>query len=294
MNNTFTTVLVCLLLGTGVVAAKDASLTPPIVKQGDQTETAMKVEAEVLRELRELEGKVRRLRAGNSSLIERINTLEEARKSLPSNLPTKKDLEALIAKAILASDSQVNVALGALQGVLTANIEALAAEVDELKNRADASERHDKWQDVRITALEDGSVSQSSMSVRFSAVGCAVPGPGHFCGYGTAGVSKTFGTNVLDVEALIGGTQEAFGLLVGGRGAYLVGFNENVRGGVGAEFTMNYGNSLAAVGPEFDVELGPMEANGLIGIVFPHIIADPTGETGWTAPKVKFGFGGRF
>jgi hypothetical protein len=148
------------------------------------------------------------------------------------------------------------------------------------------------WQDKDIKALKADvtDLQDRGMFVQLGLTGGAKPNDGDFYGHINAGVSKNLGSGLLDIQGLIGGTQEGDGFLLGGGVAYLLELNDTLRFGGGVNLHMNFGNSVAELGPHLAFEVGPENFAFMGGWFFPYVVADPNGDMGWNDSSLAVGF----
>ena len=287
-------IVISVLLGvTGVAGAKGIILKAPIVQQSDASVTGGQVEAETLKELRELNTRLVRLKKSNATGLERIDALSKIQRALPKDLIGKSSIEALIAAAISAPAGKIDAALEALKAAFDGRISALEGRVTELERRAGENDTKNSQQDGRLDNLEDGTANL--MFLRVSIVGGLTMGDGND-GFGNlgSGVSKALGDGIVDIEGSIGGSGRADGLLIGSRGDYLFGLGDIVHLGPGLAASLNYGDNHAEIGPELSAEFGSVKYFGIVRLNVPYVVADPDGHTGWSNPNIQLGGGLRF
>ncbi len=245
------------------------------------------------------------------TLRNRVTELERIRKELGDIKKIKGDLlqwlqfERLLAKSNFFTKDEVVKLLAAgkkdLEGTCKTLYNDLRDRIDVINKdismlKAENEARKEEIKQVRDTV---NLLVERNLLVRLGVVGGAIPDGGDFFGYATGGFSKGFEDGCLfDLELFVGGTQVGDGLLLGGRVGCLRSFSENVRFGGGMNLHMNYGKSIASLGPDATLEIGPVETSGFLRGMYDYVVADPTGETGWSnssilAPLVLVGVGGR-
>lgn len=241
-----------------------------------------------------------------TQLRERLDALENLKKDLANIKTIRSEIlahlkfERALAKVNFYTKAEVQQLLDKAQKSFRETCselyEDVAKQLDQMQKDINLLKAQHLAQQVQIdeTRQKVDQIIDRSVLVRLGVVGGAVPGTGDFYGYGAAGVSKTFEDDVVDLELVVGGTQKGSGMLVGGRGGYLHALGENLRLGGGITFLMNYGTNQAELGPDGTIEFGPQETSAFLRGFFPHVIADPDGETGWTDPSMQVGVGGRW
>jgi len=292
-------VLVLLLVGTTVAAAKGKPLSPPTVNQGDTLKTQLAVEESVLNQLYALNKRYGGINYRTKSNTDRIATLEKWRKDLPADLIGRTEIERLIRDAQLAPENKFNDCLEGLKGAFTSKISEVEGRVKDLEERVGKIERgedpHNKKQDKRLDDLEARpQASDREVFLAGSLLG-GINTDGDLLGGGTAGVAKRFGTlGVADLEVMVGGTERADGLLFGGRVDFLFTLTDIIRVGPGATFLINFGDTHSEFGPDATLEVGPQMISGFLRVFAPYVVGDSTGNTGWTDPALIAGPKGRF